>query len=451
MAQVSLGENRPNRSNRKLSIQYVPVDQLKPDPKNPRRHSKTQLAQIARSIEAFGFNVPVLVGSDLRIIAGHGRVEACKTIGMIEVPTICIDHLSPEQARAFLIADNQLTQNATWDEHLLGQQLKELSELDLDFDLDVTGFSMGEVDLLIENFESPVADDDEDFPEPSDVVASQAGDLWLLGKHRVLCGNALIFADFEALMGSERAAMVFTDPPYNVPIAGNVSGKGTVKHQDFAMACGELNPEEFTTFLSSSLRLSADKSRAGAIVVVAMDWRHMREIVSAGLSVFPQLKNVCVWVKDRPGMGTFYRSQHEMFFIFKQGGHAHINNFELGQFGRNRTNVWQYAAPASFGRSEGEGNLLRVHPTVKPVALVADSIKDCSNRGDLILDPFLGSGTTVIAAEKTGRICCGIEIDPKYVDLIVRRWQTFTRREATHAISGQLFNDVQKEAANGVR
>ena len=435
-----------------LEIQYLPVTQLKPDPKNPRVHRKQQLTQIARSIEQFGFNVPVLVNSELVLMAGHGRVEACKLIGITEVPTIRIEHLSPEQARAFLIADNRLTENAVWDEQLLGQQFKELSELDLDFDLDLTGFSAGEIDVLIDEFESPTHDDTADeIPESSEVVVSRAGDLWLLGNHRLLCGNALHPDSFELLMGDHRAAMIFTDPPYNVPIAGNVSGKGTVKHQDFAMACGEMNSEQFTEFLTSTLKLAADRSRAGAIAVVAMDWRHMREMLTAGLNVFSQIKNVCIWVKDRPGMGTFYRSRHELFFIFKHGNSPHTNNFELGQYGRNRTNVWEYPAAASFAQTGNEGNLLRAHPTVKPVALVSDSIKDCSNRGDTILDPFLGSGTTVIAAEKSGRVCFGMEIDPKYSDLVVRRWQNFTCGHATHAVSGRLFDDVQKEAANGIR
>jgi len=434
-----------------LRIQYLAVSKLKSDPKNARVHPKRQLAQIAKSIERFGFNVPVLVNKDLSILAGHGRVQACQLIGVTEVPIIRIEHLSPEQARAFLIADNRLSENATWDEDLLGRELKELSELDLDFELDATGFAVAEIDLLIENVESPPEDVADELPETSDVAVSRSGDLWLLGKHRVLCGNALAPADFRTLMGTERAAMIFTDPPYNIPIAGNVSGKGTIKHEDFAMACGELSPEQFIEFLTSSLRLSVNNSNVGAIAIIAMDWRHMKELVVAGLTVFSELKNLCVWVKDRAGMGTFYRSQHELFFIFKHGIGAHVNNFELGQFGRYRTNVWEYPAAASFAKSGNEGNLLRDHPTVKPVALVADALKDCSKRGDIILDPFLGSGTTVIAAEKTGRICCGIEIDRQYVDLIVRRWQSFTRREATHAISRRLFNDVQKEAANGVR
>lgn len=444
--------HKPSSSSAQSDLEIVnrPIDELKPDLRNARLHSRRQVEQLANSFQEFRVIQPVIVNEDLDVVCGHGRLEAAKLLGINSIPTISITHLTPAQQRAFAIADNKLTENATWDEPLLAEHFRELSELNLDFNLDLTGFSVSEIDVLIENLdpEGP-SDTSDDLPIIAEAAVCRAGDSWLLGKHRVLCGNALVADDYERLMGHDIAAMIIADPPYNVPILGNVSGKGVVKHEDFAMACGEMSPEEFTQFLRTALQLTANKSRSGAIAFVAMDWRHIGELLDAGRKVFSGWKNLAVWKKDRPGMGTFYRSQHELFFIFKHGSDPHINNFELGQFGRYRTNVWEYPSAVSFAQSSDEGNLLRLHPTVKPVALVADCLKDCSRRNDIILDPFLGSGTTVIAAEKTGRVCFGLEIEPKYVDVIVRRWQNFTSLHATHATTGRLFNDLEAEVLNG--
>jgi len=227
----------------RMSIVYRAIGQLKPDPANPRRHSKKQIRQIANSIEAFGFNVPVLVDAELNVICGHGRLLACRELGWTEVPTLCLDHLSPAQLRAFMIADNRLTEIASWDDQLLAQQLKDLSLLGLDFSIEVTGFEMGEIDLRIASLEAmPDTDDPADaVPElPTRPPLSKAGDLWLLGRHCVSCGNALDSAAYAALLGKERAAMVFTDPPYNVEINGHASGRGAIRHRPFPMASGEM-------------------------------------------------------------------------------------------------------------------------------------------------------------------------------------------------------------------
>jgi DNA modification methylase len=435
----------------KLAIEYRSLVTLRLDPKNPRLHSDKQIRQIADSITAFGFNVPLLVDSNLQVIAGHGRLMASKLLGLAQVPVICLEHLSEHQRRAFMIADNRLTENAEWDDQLLGEQLKILSEAEIDFKLEVIGFEMAEIDLIIENVAPGMegeSDPADSLPEPSRVGVTQPNDVWKLGKHRVFCGNALSRTSYQRLMGDQRASIVFTDPPYNVRISGHASGNGKIKHREFAMASGEMNESEFTDFLTASLTLFAEFSRTESLHYICMDWRHMKELQAAGHSAYSKLVNMCVWVKDNAGMGSFYRSQHELVFVFENGANSHRNNVQLGRFGRSRSNVWHYPGVNSFARATDEGNLLALHPTVKPVALVADAIMDCSARGDMVLDPFVGSGTTVIAAERTGRTCYGIELDPGYVDTVVRRWQKFTGLEAVHQDTGRTFAQREQEASN---
>jgi DNA modification methylase len=441
--------NCSNR-NSNLKIVYRRIDTLQPDPSNPRRHSKKQIGQIAESIKVFGFIVPILIDRDGKTIAGHGRVLAARALGMTEVPTLCLDHLTPAQARAFAIADNRLTEIATWNDRLLAEQLKDLSLLGLDFSLEVTGFEVAEIDLRISSLDDmPEQDDDpaDAVPEVSaEPPISQIGDLWLLDRHRVLCGNALDPEAFATLMGEERAAMVFIDPPYNVPIEGHASGLGAIHHRPFPMASGEMDKAAFTAFLGQACRNLAAFSAGGSLHFICMDWRHLDELLAAGGEAYGELKNVCVWIKDNAGMGSLYRSQHELVFVFKQRGGSHRNNVQLGQFGRNRSDVWRYPGINSFARSTAEGNLLALHPTVKPVAMVADAILDCTARGEIVLDAFLGSGTTVIAAERVGRRCYGLELDPGYVDTAIRRWQALTGGHARQAATDRSFDDLAGEA-----
>ena len=432
-----------------LTVTYRRIEELKPDPANPRRHSKKQIRQIAESIKAFGFNVPILIDRHGNIIAGHGRWLACRDLGFTEVPTLCLDHLTPAQARAFMIADNRLTEIAVWDDRLLAQQLKELTLVGLDFDIEVTGFEMGEIDLRIASLDDPAqaeADPTDVVPEIPATPLSKLGDMWLLHRHRLLCGSALDSAVFAALMGEERAATAFIDPPYNVRIDGHAGGLGAIHHRPFPMASGEMDRSQFTAFLGQAFRNLTAFSIDGSIHFVCMDWRHVEELLAAGREAYGELKNICVWVKDNAGMGSFYRSRHELVCVFKYGRNGHRNNIQLGQFGRNRSNVWHYPGANSFTRSSEEGNLLALHPTVKPVAMVADAILDCSARGDIVLDTFLGSGTTLVAAERTGRRCHGMELDPAYVDTSVRRWQKLTGGSARHAASGRSFDDLAREA-----
>jgi len=429
----------------KLTVTYQTVGTLQHNSCNARTHSKRQIRQIADSIKAFGFNNPVLLDELNTIIAGHGRVSAAKLLGLTEVPTIRLGDLSPDQVRAYLIADNRLAEKAGWDISILAIELQHLLSIDTDFDITATGFEIPEIDLLLSPENTPDADDLFEFEGNSEPI-TEPGDLWRLGKHQILCGNAMEQASYSRLLGPKRAGVVFVDPPYNVPIDGHVSGKGATRHREFQMASGEMSEFQFISFLASSLKLLAQYSVSGSVHFVCMDWRHVGELLTAGKQEYGSLLNVCVWVKNVGGMGSFYRSQHEFVFVFRNGEGKHRNNIQLGRFGRNRTNVWEYPSINTISKSGAEGNLLALHPTVKPVALVADALLDCSARGDIVLDAFLGSGSTLIAAERTGRICCGIEIDPLYVDTAIRRWQRHTGDHAIHAVSGKRFDDVASES-----
>ena len=424
------------------------VRSLKPYHRNARTHSKRQVKQIAASIERFGFVNPVLIGDDLTIIAGHGRVEAAKWLGLKTVPTLMLSHLCEAEKRAYILADNKLALNAGWDREILAIELQGL--VDLEFEVELTGFSLAEVDLVIDDAteaDSEAVDlVDDVLPSPSPVTVSRKGDLWILGRHKLICGDARDPEDYKRLVCSESVDLVFTDPPYNVTIDGNVCGHGSVQHREFAFASGEMNEAEFILFLNESLGEIAAVMKDGAIAFVCMDWRHMGELLCAGNSVFTELKNLVVWNKTNGGMGSFYRSKHELIFVFKNGKEAHTNNFGLGDTGRYRTNVWDYAGINSISASRAEE--LAMHPTVKPVALIADAIRDCSKRGEIVLDAFGGSGSTLIAAEKTGRCARLIEFDPIYCDTIVRRWQAYSGKQAYLAEGGALFDDLEDNELN---
>ena len=416
-------------------IQQIALRDLIPWAKNARAHSKKQIRQIADSIESFGFTNPVLVDENRIILAGHGRVAAARLLGMGHVPCLRLDHMSEDEKRAYVLADNKLALNAGWDEDLLASELGALLSTDLDFDVALTGFSIPEIDNLMDAVAPQEPDDPEDEALPGEVPARvQLGDIWQLGEHRLICGDALDPKVAECLMDGESARMVFSDPPYNVPIDGHVGNSGKIKHREFAMASGEMSSAEFTEFLNTAFTNLADHSVDGSIHYLCMDWRHMNEMLAAGQGAYEELKNLIVWIKDNGGMGTFYRSRHELIFAFKKGRAPHINTFELGQHGRYRTNVWQYKGVNTM--RGGRMDELALHPTVKPVQMIADAIRDVSGRGDIVLDLFGGSGSTLIAAAKTGRRGYLCELDPIYCDRIIARWEAFAKDDAERLVCG---------------
>jgi len=433
-------------------IEEVPVDSLTPYTGNARRHSKKPIQQIARSIERFGFTNPILVDDELRILAGHGRVAAAKLLGIKTVPIIRISHLSAAERRAYILADNKLALNAGWDRELLAIELQGL--LEVDFDLEVTGFSLAEIDVALdEAAESATADDsgtEDDLPDLVDDAVTRPGDLWALGRHKLICEDAGSPEPYSLLLADETVDLIFTDPRYDMSIDGEVGGSARARCPEFAMGAGEMASAAFTQFLTETLGHAELRCRNGAIAFVCMDWRHMRELLAAGDSVFSELKDLCIWTKANSSMGAFYRGKHQLIFVFKVGDAPHINTFGRGQAGRYRTNVWEYPGIRTMGSARLDELDLATRSTVKSVALVADAIKDCSKRGQIVLDPFGGSGTTLIAAEKSGRIARLIESDPTYCDAILRRFERVTGKQARLSATGDSFEDVEASRSRAV-
>ena len=421
-------------------IELVAPSSLKPNPRNARTHTDKQIAQIATSIERFGWLVPIIADKEGMITAGHGRWVAAKHMELAEVPVIRAQFLTDADRRAFALAENRIADLSGWDEDLLTEELTFLFEDG--YGLEITGFSTADLDFSIP--EDPGEDVEEiELPDRDSAPVSRLGDLWLIGPHRLYCGDARDAESWETLLGHERAAIVFADPPYNVPIDGFVSGNGRNRHREFLLGSGELSPPEFTAFLRAIFRNCVRFSNAGSIHYHCMDWRHMRELLDAAQGVYSEHKQLVVWKKDNGGQGAFYRSQHELVFVFKSGKGPHTNNFGLGQTGRYRTNIVQYAGANTFRK--GRDADLAAHSTVKPTALVADFLLDCSNRGDLVADPCLGSGTTLLAAHRTGRRGAGIELDPGYVDTALARLSSILTTKPVLAGNGRTFEEVAAE------
>lgn len=429
-----------------MAIEYVAHAALKPDPRNARKHSSAQLARLEAAIRELGFNAPILIDEDNKIIAGHARLAIADRLEMGTVPCVRVTHLTAAQKRALALADNRIAEQADWDPDMLRAEFAALSQLD--FPVELTGFATAEIDFILETPSTPstLAHDAADSFEElncENAPVSRLADCWQLGDHSLYCGDALERGSFQALLGERRAAMVVTDVPYNVRINGHVSGLGKARHREFEMASGEMSPDEFTAFLKSGMELMVEFSADGSLHFIFMDWTHIQEIAAAGAAAYSEQKALCVWNKTNGGMGSLYRSKHELVFVYKNGTAPHQNNILLGKYGRYRTNVWDYAGANTFGKTRDAD--LAVHPTVKPVALIADAIRDCSRRGDIILDPFAGSGTILLAAQRTGRRAAAIEIDPHYVDVGVRRWQSSTGQSATLLATGQSFEEVAAE------
>jgi DNA modification methylase len=394
------------------------------------------------AVRRFGFINPVIVDEVGTILVGHERVEAAREEGYSEVPVIQVDHLTPAEKRAYTLADNKLAELAGWDSALLAAELRDLWQIE-GFDIQLTGFEMGEIDFLLQDASGHA--NEATIPAAKTDAITRPGDIWLLGKHRLKCGDATDPNSFAALMSGHSARLVLSDPPYNVRIDGHASGLGTTRHADFLMAAGEMSERDYTDFLERTLKALIANLLSGAVLFIFIDWRHVYELISASRAVGFEILNICVWAKTNAGMGSLYRSQHEFVLVLKIGKSPHINNIELGRHGRYRTNVWSYAGMNSFGAERTEA--LAMHPTVKPVGLVEDAILDCSNRGDIVLDPFIGSGTTIVASEKSGRICYGMELDPSYVDVAVQRFWKFTGVEPVHEATGQTFAQLAESRA----
>ncbi|MEZ5655029.1 MAG: DNA methyltransferase [Sphingobium sp.] len=424
---------------------YVPVDALKLPRRQVRRHNKKQIDLIADNLKTFGQIKPIVIDAQGVIVAGVAVYEALRALGVAEVQVVRVEHLSPEMLELYAIADNKLAELSSFDPEVLVDIFKDFE--DLDFDLGLTGLEPFEIDNIFAETAGEEVDEPEDIPDAPAVPVSSLGDMYRLGDHLLLCGNALERESYVALMGDERATMIVTDSPYDVKIRGNVSGLGKVKHDDFIMGSGELGRDGFIAFLKTSFTHMVEYSIDGSIHFACMDWRHVYEMMVAGEACYSQLKNILVWNKGSGAMGSFYRSQHEFIFSWKKGEEPHINNFGLGGNGRRtRTNVITMPGASSFSRTRQED--LAAHSTVKPTRLFADLILDVSRRGDIVLDPFCGSGTTLLAAERTGRKARCIELDPKYVDVAIERWQSATGRQAIHVQSGLTFEAFAQAATS---
>jgi DNA modification methylase len=431
-----------------LKITHIKINALRPYAQNAKNHPEKQIQQIAKSIREFGFNNPILIDESGEIIAGHGRYAAAQVLELETVPAIRLLHLNDAQKRAYRLADNKIAENGGWNEDLLRLELGELETICDDFDINITGFEDVEIDVLMDGAEKSADPKTNTVPYvPENEIVTRPGDIWIIGLHRIICGNSLEPETFERLLGDTRADMILQDPPYNVKIDGHVCGAGNIKHKEFAMASGEMKSDEFTEFLRTNFDLCAKYSRPGALHYNFMDWRHMAEILAASNTAFSNFINMCVWCKSSGGMGSLYRSQHELCFIFRNGTESHINNVELGRHGRYRTNIWQYAGVNSFGKHRRD---IKLHPTVKPVEMLRDAILDVTKRGAIVLDCFLGSGSTLIAAEQSKRICYGIELEPLYVDTAIRRIRDLFGIDAIHEQSGKTYSEMlttKKEVA----
>lgn len=417
----------------------LPIDEVKHPKRQLRKFGKRQIEKTIHLINAYGVPPIIAVDDTNTPFTGLFMVEAARQMGLKEIQVIRCNDLDEEAVRVLRIALSRLPEEESWIKEALAEELKELSVEFPDLDLTLTGFEVAEIDLHLD-FNAPSPEDR--VPEVATKAITKKGDLWILRDHGLFCGDALEETSHLVLMAGKKADLIISDVPYNVPIDGHVCGLGKHKHREFEKAAGEMSPAEFTAFLATAFKIMVKFSKNGSIHFIFMDWRHCLEILTAGGEAAYVLKNICTWVKDNGGMGSLYRSRHEFVFVFKAGDDRHTNNVQLGKYGRYRTNVWEYPGVNSFGGNQSD---LALHPTVKPVAMIMDAIKDCSRPGEIVLDPFGGSGTTLIAAEKTRRQARLIELDPLYCDVIIRRWQDLTGQDAVHAVTGKTFNQIAQE------
>jgi DNA modification methylase len=441
------------RTDLSLKVEYLPTSAVRILPGNPRRHSATQIALIAASMVEHGNINPLLIDEDGVVVAGEARLEAARLAGMERVPVIRLRHLTAAQKRLYRIADNRIAEQGSWS---IPDLVAEFDRLEIEMpalDLQLSGFTLDDIDGYRDAQDTAPGTSDEDVVPPRGAGPSvtQLGDGWAIGPHRLVCGDATSAETYLSLLGRERADMIFGDPPYNVPIEGHVSGLGRAKHREFVQASGEMSQAEFKRFILSFMRHCVRFAKPGALHYLCMDWRGLNHLLSAGEATYGELINICVWAKSNAGMGSLYRSAHELVAIFKKSKTKHRNNVQLGAGGRNRTNVWNY--PGMTVPSRGRSEALALHPTVKPLALVRDAILDVTGRGDIVLDPFGGSGTTLLAADRIGRLARLIELDPLYCDVILRRAAKALKVEPVLIATGETLDQVESrragEAAHG--
>jgi DNA modification methylase len=432
--------NFPVQLGQRPRLELRPIEQVKPNPHHTRQPNRQQQRKLEASFRKFGENAPIMVDRQGFIVGGHSRFEALKALGRTEFWVLVLDHLNEAKARGYMLADNKIAEFGEWDEKKLASEISGLIELAEDFEIEDAGFDTGEIDVILQGLDANDPDEEDQFEPRVGKAVTLVGDLWSLGLHRLFCGDARDTASYQFLMNGETAAAVFADPPYNVRINGHVTGKGSQTHREFPCASGEMSEAEFTDFLRRFLTLLRDHSAVGALFYVCVDWRHLWELLSAGRAVGLPLLNICVWSKTNAGMGSLYRSRHELILLLRNGDAPHINNVQLGRHGRNRSNIWEYPGANSFPR-KGQERGLDYHPTVKPIALVADAILDCTKHDDIVLDPFNGAGTTILAAERTGRRGFGMELDALYVDVTIDRWQRMTGQKAINQ-RGQTFDQA---------
>jgi DNA modification methylase len=420
----------------------LPINSLNAYEGSARTHNRTQRRKLESLVRRFGQVVPVIVDQNNTIIDGHAVWEVMRELGYDDISAVIVSGRSDPEIRALRLALNRLPQDAGWDNEMLRKEFQHL--LDLSFDMDLTSFSAVEIDHVLE-IDAGAGEDGSDIPRPDAVAVSRPADIWVCGPHRIACGDALDVDVVSSVLNGNRPSMAFIDPPYNVPIDGFVSGNGDTRHREFLQGSGEMSEAQFIGFLGQALETLKAVLASGSICFVCIDWRHYYELQCAIRQAALELLNLCVWAKTTPGLGSFYRSQHELVAVLKVGNAEIRNNMALTGKRRNRSNLWTHRGMNSFGDDRDE--LVRLHPTVKPVALIADAIRDVSMRGEVVLDTFLGSGSTLMAAEETGRVCCGVELDPLYVDVAVRRWEQATRRDATLLESGETFAELSERRA----
>lgn len=426
-----------------MKLELRAISSLKGLKRRARKSAPEQVERVARSLAALKQCAPILISDDGVIVDGHVVAQAMQKLGENQIWCVTVDHLDENQRELLHVTLNRLSECGEWDVEALGPLLIDLGEIG--FDLGTTGFTIQELDIVMSPSPEALVTTaaDEEIPAPPSDPVTVLGDLWVLGNHRLLCGDSTDEESFEAVLNGRLADLVFTDCPWNIPIEGFVSGLGKKIHKDFKMAAGEMSDAEFGEFCRQFHAHSTAHLVSGGVFYSCIDWRSVDTVMSAGKAAGLRHINIAVWNKGSGGMGTPYRSAHELVVVFTKGDKLAVNNVELGKHGRDRTNVWSY--PGANRKGSSAGKALEHHPTPKPIEMVRDAILDVSLPGALVLDPFMGSGTTLLAAQHCGREACGIELDPAYVDVEVVRWEAMTGEHAIHAVTGLTFAETAAE------